>query len=474
MLEHAELAGRADADGRTLLHWCAIWNRPHHIEVCKALLNAGANPFSIDSMGRTAMHWAGVSGSCAMIDTLRHAISDAGSSDHDAYHSVADDFGRTPEDYHKQPEFTPDHERATITDATNDVRDPSFPPSLMSLAQDPTKLPSQFMAVQWLLPSQMVDDLAGCGGALFGALSASPTASAESLPNNGWCVKCSHRGEEQKVYVDGYIPCIQGRPAFGSTRADLAALYIQKAYAKLSGSYEWLLRSDWAPKSRAADAPLTSQLGYVVPRGSVDEHPLARLSMSHAITTAEALYNGAKNYRKKGGWFGAEKPEAAGKKSTGFFRDTKQDFVDGIEYLNAFSSDFAGNQAEINRLDSLVTNVKPPAGVAAGGPAQTTLIGRPPSLLIHVQEECWVRIVAECPGGDHSIFLNVYQDGGETWLQEASGYAKQTMEGYVLDLNLKPCEKGYRVVASCTLAAFASEFSMHVESTSELTVQEQF
>eukprot|EP00656_Telonema_subtile_P056455 TRINITY_DN9023_c0_g1_i2.p1 TRINITY_DN9023_c0_g1~~TRINITY_DN9023_c0_g1_i2.p1 ORF type:complete len:824 (+),score=238.35 TRINITY_DN9023_c0_g1_i2:95-2566(+) len=459
VLAHATLASREDADGRTLLHWCAIWNQEQHQEVAKLLLNAGANPFAVDNLGRTAMHWAALLGSQGMTHTLRLAISDAGSSDTDAWSHVQDNFGNTPEHLAGHSLFSDEHE---LESASSQALDSKFLPSLQSLAKDMSKLPARFMAVQWLLPSQMTDDLSGCGGAMFAAVCASEeTATVDDLGNNAFRVVCRHRGEERQVYVDGYIPCIQGRPAFGSSRQELGALYTQKAYAKLCGSYEWLLQSDWGPKGNAASAPLTSQLGFTVPAGAVDSHPLARLAMSHAISTAEALFNGASQ-------------EAAPAASKGFFRNSKPVLAGGREYLSSFTSDFAGQQGEINRLDQEVSQgIKPPARLAAGGPAQTMLIGQQPSLLIRVEEACFVKIHVDQCDGDHSIFVNVYKDGGECWMQEASGSARQTLEGYELSLHLEPNEKGYRVVASSTLATFSSEFSMSVESTAQILVEQQ-
>eukprot|EP00658_Telonema_sp_P-2_P070172 TRINITY_DN59771_c0_g1_i2.p1 TRINITY_DN59771_c0_g1~~TRINITY_DN59771_c0_g1_i2.p1 ORF type:complete len:715 (-),score=195.85 TRINITY_DN59771_c0_g1_i2:26-2170(-) len=253
VLEHAALANRADADGNTLLHWCAIWGESHHVEVAKALLDAGANPFSMDTMGRTAMHWAALTGNSNMVGALEAAVNDAGGSGADAYSATQDNAGDTPEHLAKQTtDFDDKSPREKISEAgTLFVRDLSFPPSLVSLATDRTSPPMRFMSTQWLLPDQMTDDLAGCGGALFETLGAEmDKATVESLPHNGVCVRCKFRGVMTEVFLDPYIPCIQGRPAFGCSRSQVQTMYIQKAYAKLAGSYQFLLTSDWSEHNK--------------------------------------------------------------------------------------------------------------------------------------------------------------------------------------------------------------------------------
>lgn len=116
---------------------------------------------------------------------------------------------------------------------------------------------------------------------------------------------------------------------------------------------------------------------------------------------------------------------------------------------------------------------QPPDTLSAGGPSSITLLGKRPSLTIHVKESCWVKVTCEQPNGDHSIFVSVYREGDKSWNLESSGCAQQTLEGYVLEIYLEPSEKPYLVVASSTLDQFGADFSMRVESTSELLVREE-
>ncbi len=51
-------------------------------------------------------------------------------------------------------------------------------------------------------------------------------------------VRLCKNGEWQQVTVDDYIPCSSERPIFATTKeGDLWVMIIEKAFAKLSGSY---------------------------------------------------------------------------------------------------------------------------------------------------------------------------------------------------------------------------------------------
>ena len=121
--------------------------------------------------------------------------------------------------------------------------------------------------------------------------------------------------------------------------------------------------------------------------------------------------------------------------SAGYFRSHKSQLEGGHQHLSAFTSDFAGDHAEISRMEQVVAAgiqeaiTKPPM-LSAGGPSSVTLLGKRPSLSLSVTESCWVKVICDQPSGDHSIFVSVYRDGGELWMQESSGYAKQTLEGW--------------------------------------------
>lgn len=141
--------------------------------------------------------------------------------------------------------------------------DASFGPSTTSLATSSEKLPAAFREIQWLRAADITwaegpglndgTSVGAVGHAWFPATVG--LAGREGYADNfegdasgsggAYCVKCVGADmEEQRVVVDDFIPCIDGRPAFTNcTAEDLQALIIEKAYAKLFGSYEALLAS---------------------------------------------------------------------------------------------------------------------------------------------------------------------------------------------------------------------------------------
>lgn len=54
-----------------------------------------------------------------------------------------------------------------------------------------------------------------------------------------FCVNLTKNGEPVQVIIDSFIPCFNGAPAFSSSaKNDLWLLILEKAWAKLHGSYE--------------------------------------------------------------------------------------------------------------------------------------------------------------------------------------------------------------------------------------------
>jgi ankyrin repeat protein len=72
-----------DTDGRTALHWASLSG---HMEIVKALVSQGADPSALDNCGRTALHLAATRGHVDVVELLLAANCDI--------HAV-DDFGHT-------------------------------------------------------------------------------------------------------------------------------------------------------------------------------------------------------------------------------------------------------------------------------------------------------------------------------------------------------------------------------------------
>merc|ERR1712196_460550 len=95
--------------------------------------------------------------------------------------------------------------------------------------------------------------------------------------NGLYLAKCWQSGVEKSVLVDSLLPCIDARPAFGGSVNQVEDLLLQKAYAQLHGSYEWILSADWPKAQMPHEA-----LGWQAPDALDQEHPLAALAMGHA------------------------------------------------------------------------------------------------------------------------------------------------------------------------------------------------
>ena len=140
-----------------------------------------------------------------------------------------------------------------------------------------------------------------------------------------------------------------------------------------------------------------------------------------------------------------------------------------------FAGEFAGGSpgdrsVEIAQLENRAADVA--SAEIAGGPSGVPVMGKGKTLKISPSSETWIRIVVQQPKGNRSIFLNVYEDDGETWMQSQSGFAHQQEEQYSLEIFLTPRDKPYLVVAASTLDNYGNEFSIDIESPVELAVEE--
>jgi len=280
-----------DQQGLTMLHWCAVWGQEVHTEVASVLIAQKANVNARDKRGQTPLHWAARYGRKELMNLLTthnadvEVVDDAGLSVREAATrsggSLLVNEGEDMNfDHHDK---LMDHFRSKGTP----FFDKDFPPGLISLTQDVQKPPAAFREIQWLrLPEIAFGDgkedtsVGLVGHAWFPATVG--LAGHDGIDENFhgghsgeggvFCVKCVGKDmQEHHVVVDDLLPCIDGVPAFTScsSKDHSRALIVEKAYAKLFGSYEALLGS-WG----ASAAPEGAQ-GQEVP---VTQFASARLS----------------------------------------------------------------------------------------------------------------------------------------------------------------------------------------------------
>jgi hypothetical protein len=288
----------------------------------------------------------------------------------------------------------------------------------------------------------MDDDVSGCGPAMFAAAAAG--AGKVTRKGNLCSAQCWKDGQEVRVIVDDLLPCVDRRPAFGGHVEALDDLLLQKAYAKLQGSYEWILSADWAKSEVPHEA-----LGWENPTSLDSEHPLAPLAMEHALAMAKALY---------------------ATPASGSEGQSSQQF------LESFVDEFAGGEQadrsiEIAALENNMATASNPGEIAAGGPSAHPVIGKGKALKVTLAEPAWVKITIEQLHGNRSIFLNIYEDDGEAWMQDASGFATQTEEEFVLEVYLQPKEKPYLIVPSMTLDTYSCGYDISIDSSAEIEVE---
>lgn len=254
----------ADSQGRTLLHWLAIWGRQTHVTasshamVVEALCKHGVEPSAKDNSGSTAMDVACTLGASAVVEALvEYADEDmkataaqfAVQNGHDeCAHLTGSWFqqSRAPKFHHRPVyseivEWAKYHPEWKFTDNT-------FPPCCTSLS--PEGCLPQYAAMSWERASSVwsgeslskpVGTVCMNGASWFWASIMNADADASLDPASG-VSKCGVylvklRG--QQVIVDDFIPVVDGEPAFN--QPNLWAAIMLKAHAKLVGSYQQAL-----------------------------------------------------------------------------------------------------------------------------------------------------------------------------------------------------------------------------------------
>lgn len=245
----------ADAQGLTLLHWCAIWGLPIHTDIATELVRQGANVNAKDKNGETPVHWAAKYGRADMMNMLTSNNGDVEAPDNNgqsandaATKSGAAAAADAPKEFADNEALM-----AHYAGAGSPFFDTDFAPGVGSLAANPAKIPASFREIQWLRAADVNVTPTSIGMAATPWFTA---ASEDASPDNfvgdasgasgAYVVKCiGTDGEIREVVVDDLIPCIAGAPAFSGRT--VKALIVEKAYAKCFGSYEALL-GGWAPQ----------------------------------------------------------------------------------------------------------------------------------------------------------------------------------------------------------------------------------
>lgn len=263
----AASAETADANGMTLLHWCAVWGAGMHTKAAAELIDHGASVNAKDNTGQTPLHWAAKYGHQELMSLF---------TSHNADVEIRDNSGQSIRDVANKAGHAGEQHSDDIHELQNHHSESGIPfcdkeflVGLDALAKDVSKAPAAFREIVWLRPAEI--NFTGCSDSTsagshawfsatvgaFGPDSVKENFVGDSETNAGvYCVKCIGPNlEESHVIVDDLLPCINGAPAFTATdcQQDLKVIIVEKAYAKLFGSYEALLGC-WAPPSTSVAA----------------------------------------------------------------------------------------------------------------------------------------------------------------------------------------------------------------------------
>jgi len=238
-----------DAQHRTLFHWCSMWGLDQHTQVLKVLCEqqspasyapdaSGMTPFDVAVLCGNSANAMLLGGEEGAISLSRHAAT-----------------------WEEAKEMAAELEMQYV--------DHSFGANLHSLcmdSDDACKIHQKFSNVEWKRPNELVEgsvarldlshlsqvDLGCCGNAwlLSSVLTAmempygltSIFEQREIVKEGCYSFVFKFGGAEEKVVVDDRIPCLEGTPMYGGFGAgnNIAFMLLEKALAKLVGSYEGL------------------------------------------------------------------------------------------------------------------------------------------------------------------------------------------------------------------------------------------
>jgi hypothetical protein len=237
----------------------------------------------------------------------------------------------------------------------------------------------------------------------------------------------SQSGVEEEVLVDDMVPCIDGMPVFtvpGANRQGKFALMVEKAYAKLNGSYEALLNMAWASASSVdVGPPPTNSTERCVQQ--MARHAAAGLN-SLSSSPFGSLIGGASLSEMASSFAHADIP-------------ARKEIV-----------------ASLGETNTCITTVGMRSQVAN------------PSYLVGVTEDC--HIVVEAYQSDKAPVLSggisVFSDTGASWTHVASEGVEQS-KNCVLEAALTAANSPYVVVPH--LGAYPYE--IEIAGTKEITVK---
>jgi len=244
--------GVADGNKHNLFHWCSMWGLPIHTTVLELLSKEQSVAMTaMDNMGRTPLDIAVECGNTANVKLLGGTESQVPQS-------------RTPNTW--------EDAKSIASDGKEDggsFLDFEFGNNLKSLCfetETAQNLLPRFSNVEWKRPSEIVQgtvprldlsqlsqvELGCCGNAwlLSSVLVAMEMPyglttifeQREIVKEGCYSFVFRFGGAEAKIIVDDRVPCLEGEPMYAGFGAgnNIAFMLLEKALAKLVGSYEGL------------------------------------------------------------------------------------------------------------------------------------------------------------------------------------------------------------------------------------------
>jgi len=241
-----------DQNNHSLFHWCSLWGLPSHSSVLEVLCKVQSPAANAsDVSGKTPFDIAVEMGNVA------NAVLLGGEEGRHTHHRKASSW----------------EEAKQIANETGmPYCDPDFGANLQSLCMktaEPVDLNPRFSTVEWKRPKDLVDgsvprldlaqlsqvELGCCGNAwlLSSVLVAMDTPNGltamfeqrEIVKEGCYSFKFRFGDAEMKVLIDDRVPCLNGSPMYGGlsrVNNNIAFMLLEKALAKLVGSYEGLAK----------------------------------------------------------------------------------------------------------------------------------------------------------------------------------------------------------------------------------------